>query len=281
MKDIKEYVDRYVLFGRPIPCHGVNIQPVKWSDVYLFNDAIKVFRIDKNRIPDIEIIQQTYLRFLLTLICSDEEDKERFLTILSLCLGAKYNAKERNNEFEPNEVLVKHLPKEEQIFFINGWNVYFHLFKTKCLLCIEYESGEVRLSDEQFDDIMKIILFQNVFNYDDREMSEDFRRVVEDYYKLKNKDIIMPSPENKAMAVVTNSSYTLKELEEVPLRLVESMFDCIIDKTEYELDKLIVNQPNIEVKGFDLNHWIYKKKVDKYSEIFTDAQNLINKVTSI
>ena len=91
----------------------------------------------------------------------------------------------------------------------------------------------------------------------------------------------MPSPENKAIAVVTNSSYTLKELEEVPLRLVESMFDCIIDKTEYELDKLIVNQPNIEVKGFDLNHWIYKKKVDKYSEIFTDAQNLINKVTSI
>jgi hypothetical protein len=44
---------------------------------------------------------------------------------------------------------------------------------------------------------------------------------------------------------------------------------------------LIVNLAQGKVKGFNLSHWVYKTKKDKYSEIFTDAQDLVKKVTSI
>ena len=48
-----------------------------------------------------------------------------------------------------------------------------------------------------FNDLKSIILlFQNIYEYDDMEMSDDFRRVVEEYYAIKkNKDIIIPTLE--------------------------------------------------------------------------------------
>ena len=85
--------------------------------------------------------------------------------------------------------------------WINGWDVRFRLNDDKVILCLYDDEDLVEIDDAQFDDLRKVILFQNIYKYDDTEMSDDFRRVVEEYYRLKNKDIVLPTLEDRLMAV--------------------------------------------------------------------------------
>lgn len=281
MDNIKEYIESYVAFGKAIPYNGLKIRPILVKDFYQFRDAQNVLKIDKNKIPDIEIIQMTYLRFLMLLMVEHKELVEDFLIIMSLCLGATYRRELRNTDFEPNELLTQQIRKDEYQIIINGWNVGFRVCDNQTWLQLYTDGDMVEINDSQFNDLKSIILFQNIYEYDDMEMSDDFRRVVEEYYAIKNKDIIIPTLEDRMMAVAISSSYKLEELYELPLRLFDALFEYSVEKLEYQVNKLIVNLAQGEIKGFKLSHWVYKTKKDKYSEIFTDAQELVKKVTSI
>ena len=281
MDNIKEYVDKYVTLQKPVPLYGLQIKPVLVRDFFQFNSAKDVLNIEKNNIPNIDIIQMTYLRFLLMMMLEQDEFKEDFLTILALSLGVKYDATKRNPSFEPNEILTQQARKDEVEVWINGWDVRFRLSDSKVILCLYDDENLVEIDDAQFDELRKIILLQNIYKYDDTEMSDDFRRVVEEYYRLKNKDIVLPTLEDRLMAVCISSAYKLEELYVMPLRLFDALLERSIDKLEYQVNKLIVNLAQGKVEGFNLSHWVYKTKKDKYSEIFTDAQDLVKKVTSI
>ena len=281
MDNIKEYIESYVAFGKAIPYEGLKIKPVLVKDFYQFRDAKNILKIEKNKIPDIEIIQMTYLRFLMLMIVEHTELIEDFLIIMSLCLGAKYSEELRNTDFEPNELLTQQIRKEEYEIIVNGWNVGFRVHDKKTWLQLYTDGDMIEITESQFDDLCNIILFQNIYEYDDMEMSEDFKRIVEEYYALKNKDIIIPTLEDRMMAIVTSSSYKIDELYNLPLRLFDELFEYSVQKLEYQVNKLIVNLAQGERKGFKLSHWVYKTKKDKYSEIFTDAQELVKKVTSI
>lgn len=281
--NVKEDIEKYVVFGKDIPYHGLYIKPVRVSDSINFNQAKRIFLIDKNKIPDIDIIQMTYLQFLFTIVCDSEEYLEDFLTLMAITLGLRYKKENRLIDFKPNAVLVETFPNQDMLVRINGWDIWFYInAKTnEIFLRIGDDKSYIELNAQQFDELRSIILFQNVYEYDDTEMSEDFRRIVDEYYKLKNKDIIEPNLEDKLMVVCTNSAYKIDELYQMPLRLFESLFHYIVNKVEYVVDKLIVNQPNVEVKNFKLDHWVYKTKQNKYADIFTNADDLIKKVTSI
>ena len=281
MDNIKEYVDKYVTLQKPVPLYNLQIRPVLVRDFFQFNNAKDVLNIEKNKIPNIEIIQMTYLRFLLTIMIEQNGFKEDFLTILALSLGVKYDATKRNPSFEPNEILTQQTRKGESEVWINGWDVRFRFNEDKVVLCLYDDEDLVEIDDAQFDDLRKVILFQNIYKYDDTEMSDDFRRVVEEYYRLKNKDIVLPTLEDRLMAVCVSSAYKLEELYTMPLRLFDALLEYSVDKLEYQVNKLIVNLAQGKVEGLHLSHWVYKTKKDKYSEIFTNAQDLVKKVTSI
>lgn len=281
MDNIKEYIESYVAFGKAIPYNELRIRPILVKDFYQFRDAQNVLKIDKNKIPDIEIIQMTYLRFLMLMMVEHNELVEDFLIIMSLCLGATYRRELRNTDFEPNELLTQQIRKDEYQIIINGWNVGFRVRDNQTWLQLYTDGDMVEINDSQFNDLKNIILFQNIYEYDDMEMSDDFRRVVEEYYAIKNKDIIIPTLEDRMIAVAISSSYKLEELYELPLRLFDALFEYSVEKLEYQVNKLIVNLAQYEIKGFKLSHWVYKTKKDKYSEVFTDAQELVKKVTSI
>ena len=281
MDNIKEYVDKYVTLQKPVPLYNLQVKPVLVRDFFQFNSAKDVLNIEKNKIPNIDIIQMTYLRFLLMMMLEQEGFKEDFLTILALSLGVKYDATKRNPSFEPNEILTQQARKNEVEVWINGWDVRFRLSDSKVILCLYDDENLVEIDDAQFDELRKVILLQNIYKYDDTEMSDDFRRVVEEFYRLKNKDIVLPTLEDRLMAVCISSAYKLEELYVMPLRLFDALLERSIDKLEYQVNKLIVNLAQGKVEGLNLSHWVYKTKKDKYSEIFTDAQDLVKKVTSI
>ena len=281
MDNIKEYIERYVTFGQPVQYCGLEIKPILVKDFYQFVNAKNILNIDKNKIPDVEIIQMTYLRFLTLMIVENEDMREDFLTILALTLGLKYDSEKRNTSFKPNEVLAQQTRKNESHFYINGWDIAFRIRENETWLRLYSGDDMVEINDSQFDDLKNIILFQNIYDYDDMEMSDDFRRVVEEYYALKNKDIIIPTLEDRLMAVIVSSGYTLEQLYNMPLRLFDALFEYSVSKLEYQVNKLIINLAQVEIKGFNLSHWVYKTKKDKYSEVFTNAQDLVNKFNSL
>ena len=281
MDNIKEYIERYVTFGQPVKYCELEIKPILVKDFYQFVNAKNILNIDKNKIPDVEIIQMTYLRFLTLMIVENEDMREDFLTILALTLGLKYDSEKRNTSFKPNEVLAQQTRKNESYFYINGWDVAFRIRENETWLQLYVGDDMVEINDSQFDDLKNIILFQNIYDYDDMEMSDDFRRVIEEYYALKNKDIIIPTLEDRLMAVVVSSGYTLEQLYNMPLRLFDALFEYSVSKLEYQVNKLIINLAQGKIKGFNLSHWVYKTKKDKSSEVFTNAQDLVNKFNSL
>lgn len=281
MDNIKEYIEKYVTFGQPVKYCGLEIKPILVKDFYQFVDAKNVLTVDKNKIPDVDIIQMTYLRFLILMIMENEDMREDFLTILALTLGLKYEAKKRDTAFQPNEILTQQTRKDEYYCCVNGWDVAFRINQDNTWLELYDGDNMIEITDSQFDELKDIILFQNIYDYDDMEMSDDFRRVVEEYYALKNKDVILPTLEDRLMAVVVSSGYILEQLYNMPLRLFDALFEYSVNKLEYQINKLIINLAQAEVKGFTLSHWVYKTKKDKYSEVFTNAQDLVNKFNSL
>ena len=97
MDNIKEHVDKYVALQKPVPLHGLYINPIMVKDFFQFNEAKDILRIEKNKIPNVEIIQMTYLRFLLMIILEEESLKEEPLEIVQVETKEK-NAKETKND---------------------------------------------------------------------------------------------------------------------------------------------------------------------------------------
>ena len=72
MNDIKSF-NHYFYFDLPIPFQlrnnvTIEIKPVSLLDSELFLNSVDILRIDKNSLPSVEIIQMSYLEFLMRIV---------------------------------------------------------------------------------------------------------------------------------------------------------------------------------------------------------------------
>lgn len=276
MENVKEYVEKFTTFGDPVDFKGLKIKPITVRDAERFLDAIEVFKIEKNKIPDVNIIQMSYLEFLIGVIALDEEYRSAFLWLLSSILGMSYDESKRisGDDFAPNELLSQAINENHVFYYINGWDLEVVVKKGRASIRIM----DTTLSASEFDTFRKIVLFQNIDGYDDMEMSDDFRRVIEQYYALKFKGIHDPTLEEKMMAIIVSTSYTMESLADMPYRSFDKLFDASVRKVDYIATKSL--EPSLK-EGDSIDHWVFYPEKDKYAHIFGDAQELANKVTSI
>ena len=275
MENVKEYVENFATFGDPVEYKGLKIKPILACDALEFMKAIEVFQIEKNKIPSVEIIRMSYLQFILSLMIHTE-DFSNFLWILEKTLGLSYREDLRKEGWEePNAILLQEMPNGDAFYYINGWDL-----EMKLSHCggAEITIAGVHLTASEFNDYKDIVLFQNIYDYDDTVLSDDVRRVVEQYYALKNKGIRIPTLEDKAAAIILNTSYTYETLKTVPLRSFEKLFHDSVSKVDYIATKSL--EPHLK-EGQSIDHWIYKPIREKYSEVFRDAGELTRKITSI
>ena len=275
MKDIKKYVDYHSTFGDPIIYNNIKIYPVLAKDYYEFLSVVDVLRINKNESADIEIIQMSYLYYLIQLILYDEGVKKAFLKLLNLSLHMKSEEEKVNKKFAENDILLQVLPNGAD-YYINGWNIEIRIRKRHATLLIDGNA----INANEFEDFRRIILFQNLHDFDEVEMnmSNDFRQVVEKYYELKNRGIHNPTLEEKALAIISHTGYTLDIVKSLPMRSFDNLFSTIIAETDYIATKAL--EPHLK-SGQSIDHWMYKPKRQKYMEMFQDAESVAKKVTSI
>lgn len=275
MENVKEYVEDFVVFGEPVEYNGLKIKPVLARDGIRFYKAVQIFQIEKNKIPDINIIRMSYLEFIIGLLISSGETED-FLWILEKTLGIEYNPDLRKKGFdEKDTILSTEMPNGDLFIYINGRDLEM---KLRHQGGAEITLSGVHLSSSEFNDYKDIVLFQNLYDYDDTVLSDDVRRVVEQYYQLKNKGTHSPTFEDKVVANMLNTSHTYEQLKDVPLRTFDKMFYDGVSKIDYISTKSL--EPHLK-EGQSIDHWIYKPIREKYSEVFKDAGELTRKITSI
>lgn len=270
--NIKDFIEPYVTLDEPVLYKGLNIHPIFVKDWCKFMSACDILNIDKTQTNDIDIIQMSYLKYMLELILSDNVWKNKFLIILDLCFNIQFDEKYFLKDFDVDEILFTKKDEENSDIFINGYNVKFHLDgKVKANIVLD----DKEFNATEFKEMIRIIMYQNFIDYDDTPMSDDFKEIIENFNRLKKNKIVEPSIEDKITVMMAKNGYTKNEIENLSYRKFEKMFNIIVGEDDY----LIGSIAQIHGAKCDVEHWIYKNNKQKYSEMFKDLDEYKKKIT--
>lgn len=268
MDNIKVYVEKYRTFDEPVPFKDILIYPVKVRDYYKFMSSIDILKIDKNKIPDVRVIQMSYLTFILGIIVESNEYRDMFINVLELCFHVNQDVKCYNKKFPYKEILYGNIDDKE-IYFINGYDVNIEFDGKNSVLNI----GEFKIYAQDFNDIIDIICFLNFNDYDNEEMSNDFKKLLEEYHRLKNRNIKPPTLESQLIAIMSQNGMTKQELMNETMYTVRGMIDSIVGCVDYQVQHNYRANAMTDKKLPDIEHWLIKSNKGKYDDMFSDLDS--------
>lgn len=257
--NVKEYVTRFATFDEPVPYKSLLIYPVLVRDFFSFATCFDVIQIDKDSIPDPDIISMSYLKFLIEIVFKNDTkigdtdytigqiNSDKFVLLMKLCL---------------------HLSDDDEIIILQENNKYYLQIKDE------------KIKAKEFDEIIKIIMFQNVYDYFDDYIDPDFKKAVDEYYAVKNKGLINPDLEAKMTAVTVMTGMKKQDFFDMTYREFENVFHSALNKMDYEIAK------SAEMSGmvkFDkpVDHWVYQRKKNRYEDAFTSYDGLKEKISQV
>lgn len=244
--DINFYQEAYFTFDKPVPyqlkCGKIlKIIPVTLSDSVVFMTSYGVLDIDKNATSDVEIISMPYLKFLAKRVFPFSDlPKQQFVNICILCLGFTYPILDVDN-------------------------------KGKVYLCdLNKDTGEekLRITSKEFDDIKRIILYQNLPNFDDSYINPELKERMREVDELKGRDLETPSLERRIAIITSHSGISKTEQLAMTFRAHSVLFQEVNNEVEYMCAKPIAIYGG---KADDIQ-WIFKKRKDKFSDYITSVE---------
>lgn len=259
LQNVKDYVTRYATLDEPVPYKSLLIYPVLVRDFFSFAAYYDVIQIDKDSIADPEIISMSYLKFLVEIVFKND-------TIID---GTEFTVGQINvDKFVLLMKLCFHLSDDDEIEISQENNRYYLYIK-----------GE-KIKAKEFDEIIKIIMFQNVYDYFDDYINPDFKKAVDEYYAIKNKGLINPDLEAKMSAVTAMTGMKKKDFLDMTYREFENVFHSALNKMDYEIAH------TAEMSGFvkfdkPIDHWVYQRKKNRYEDAFTSYDGLKDKISKV
>ena len=243
----------YFVFDESVPYilkdkNKIFIKPIMLKDSEIFSASVDILRVDKNSSSSIEIIQMPYLQFICDCLMNEEKtgewNKQKFINIMSMCLGLN--------------------------------NIYMYRDERNRPILVDKEKN-ITISCKDFDDIKDIILYQNFIHYDNTYISPDFQKIMNETYELKTKNLELPSLERKMAIITIRTGLTKKEQMEMTLR----SHDLLFEEVENEIEFVSVYPIAWYVgKQNEVNHWIHKKKSNKFEEYVTDVDKYAHSMGS-
>lgn len=212
------------------------IHPILVAQYQIYEICKNILTLPKNEIG-IEFLQMSYLEFLITLCKADETYQKQLVNLLLLTL------KEDLFQFSicDKKAYITVLDKDENVKYI--------------------------IDKREFDDISKIILYQNDVDYDDRYINPEVRQAIADYYNLKYKHANSPNFE-KQRAFVISKGISVSEVKNMTYRTFSQVYQASVDSEIYMAQKIIQASEKYDVKE-DVIHPLYEKKKDRIAEAFT------------
>ena len=234
------------------------IKPIKVKDWSLFNNCIDILMHELQDYNSVEIIQMSYLEFVTDILLdkvSDEEISEnafKLSTILSMALGI-YEARKG-------------------------------MFRNKPCLTLHDENGCVvsLITPQEFNELKKIILFQNILNYDDRYLSPDIKKEIEEYEKIKysNENIVNPTLEKQKVFVISKTGISMKDINDMTYRTFTQVYNYNVNVDLYFAQKILQASQKYDMKE-DAIHPLFKKEEDRLKSAFVSKSEFEGKMKSV
>ncbi len=181
--------DAYYVFDSPIPYKGLLIYPIRMRDYLLFYRLATCLMLEKNSIPDIKIIQMSYLQYMFHI--SDKENN--YIALFDGLLRLVLN---KTNE-------------DYKISYSIG-NDARPLFQI----------GKITYNSDDFDIIRKIITEQNDLLLPDETIQKEVRDKIEEARRFKQKinKTKIASFEEQIMALALYSGWELEKIYDMTIR---------------------------------------------------------------
>lgn len=250
--NIDYYRDAYFIFDKPVPyklkCGAtIEIKPVKMTDSMIFLSSCGILDIDKNRSSDIEVIQMSYLKYLYAKLFQVEAFKQQMVNICILCMGFT--------------IPFIRLDDKGKAILVN-------------LEIYDNENGEKDIREifsitaKEFDEIKKIILYQNIIDYDDSYIDPELKANMAEMDALKARGVEAPNLERKIGIISSHTGITKSQQMEMTLREHTQLFEEVIGEVEYISLKGVATYGG---KSDDVR-WVYRKSKNKYDEYITSVE---------
>lgn len=245
--DIDFLQQAYFQFDEPVPYeidkeHEILIYPVSLRDSELFISSAPVISVDKDKMPDADIISMPYLDFMIKYLLTDEDMCVRFVNILKLCLHF-----------------------DDAIVNIDNVGRYYLTFK----------DSDIKINGKKFNDIRRIILYQNIIGYDDGYIDPELKKAMEETDKLKSRDLESPNLERKMAIISSHNGMTKKQQLSMTMREHSMLFREVAGETDFRATWAIALYSGEAKK---MEHWIFKKKKGKLDGYIVDRSQFVSKL---
>ena len=242
----KNYYEE-LTFDDPIDYKGLLLYPVSIRKINKFLQSSSVIRIQKEYIPDKEIIKMSYLKFLMTNIDKEKEEYGESLTfdLLALCF-----------------MICMRIEEISINLFIGEDG------KAKLIL------NDVEINENDFDYLRKLILYQNLPNYDDELMNPDLKNDLEQADKIKNGGEETEDFEHLIANLVIGTGMNIDDVKNLPIRKFYIIGQVMDRKLHYSIYKQASVGGFVEFKQ-PITHYL-KKNIDLLENKVTTVETLKN-----
>ena len=242
--DIDFYTKAYFYFDIPAIYNisdesQITIYPIMLKDSEIFLASARILQFDKNASPDVEIIQMSYLEFLVKkMFPANKMFVYMLWNILNKCLN------------------------------VSKWGIEFDKRDKPVLIC-NIDGVEYKITSKQFDDIAKIILYQNILHYDDTYINPEIRKNMEEQDRLKMSNIVPPNTERRIAIITAHCGVLKSDQLNMTMRSHQALFDEVCGEVEFTTIRPVAIYGG---KGKELEHWIYKDKKNKFDGYSTSVE---------
>lgn len=164
-------IDLTNTWGEPTIYKGIKLYPIQMEKCVSFFKNVGCLTIQKNNISDIEIIQMSYLNFLLIVGIVNNEVLNAFNKVMSLVL------REQKLVFllDDKEYDINNLRD-----FIEYMELKDRMNINKIKMKVYTDENEITITDTDFEKIRRIICEQNTIEIDDMVLPEQIQKAVEE-----------------------------------------------------------------------------------------------------
>lgn len=248
--DINFLREAYFTFDKPVPYKLksgsiLQVAPVLLEDSMIFTSSYGILDIDKNLSTEVEVIQMSYLQFLMDRVLPTiEHAKQQLVNLCILCLGFEFPYMTTDEKNKP--ILIDFAKKEDE------------------------DEPYVRhiITAKEFDDIKRIILYQNLPNFDDEYINPELKANMDEYDRLKNKNVVQPTLERRMAIIASHTGISNIEQRSMTLRAHTSLFTEVVGEVEYMTTKPI----SLYAGKSENVQWIFQKVKGKYDEYITSVE---------
>ena len=307
---IKFLEQKYFTHDLPIPFkRNLKIYPVLVKDYYNFYSLISCFTLDKNADIKAKGVKMTHLGYIFHLIEQEGEKHHlinQFFSLLSLVFKEENTLICSNPDCDEGELTFEQIwedlekyEKEEKKKLKDITDEKELLAKLKrlqmeylqkieiCPICGSRKREKINIMEEKgtkhlyighteitnkdFDELRKIVCYQNIPDFDDDYIDPDLKKDLEEVARLKNPNNVQPTLEKQESCIVSSSPYKFSELQELSIRRFVLLLRTIDTKLHYFAYRQAEASGMVSFKG-ELDHWIYSNtdhKKNKFKDLLS------------